>query len=200
MKKFFYIFIFSVIFLCSFSDTSFEVTKNSNVKLNSKAMQENVLSIEKLITKTIEDARKEFESVPDAEELEVFAYDMFLAVKTTVDSTRHEITKIHFTSPQKAELTLKISIPDADKISDSEEFKEFFSQKYFLKTGKTFPPNFDNSDSEASLKATVEVYSATIESLYEYLPYIKNEDYISTNVTIHAVKTENEWKLEDPIF
>ena len=189
--------------LICFSAPGYKTTKESGVKLKKNELVQNNLLIEQAFKDSVSRNKAEIDkldtysgNIPD-ELLQTF-YFSYLLLNIKSETTKYEITKIHYLSPENALVSVKISVPDIGILIQNKDFNNFIDKKLNERLGNNYSSDIEKfSDQEIN-----ELYSLTFivisEAVLEYSPKIK--DFKSQNIEIKAVKINNIWTLEDSIY
>ena len=203
MKRSACILIMILFSLICFSAPGYKTTKESGTKLGRNDIKRNNLLIEQAFEWSAAQSKAEIEKLDTysdniPEEMLQAAYFSYLLLKIRFETTKYEILKIHYLSSENALVSVKITVPDIDKLTQNKEFNNFIDKKLNEKLGVNYAADIEKfSDQEIN-----ELYSLTFivisESVLEYVPRIK--DFKSQIVDIKVQKTGNVWILKNSVY
>ena len=197
------ILILILFFIVCFSAPGYKTTKEADLRLKKDTLTQNNLLIEQAFKDSVSRNKAEIdkldtysENIPD-ELLQTF-YFSYLLLNIKSETTKYEITKIHYLSPENALVSVKISVPDIGILIQNKDFNNFIDKKLNERLGNNYSSDIEKfSDQEIN-----ELYSLTFivisEAVLEYSPKIK--DFKSQIISIKAKKADNIWTLENSVY
>ena len=198
--------------------TAYTVSQNSGVKISKTDIDKRNIQLEEAVKKEMAEkvimTEEELEKIKKETINPMSEGELFIDIETTEDAlfsyrytqialmevynginTGYEISEIRYTSPSKAEVTVKLKGPDIKTLNEQNINKKA-EERFKAKMGYTIQEAVNRKwKAKEELSAITELYKITVKVLSEELSTLKYVDK-GTEV-IKFDRINNTWKIQN---
>lgn len=197
-----------LMFSIGFSNNTYKTTYDKSFKLSKKDETLNNSKIEKSLSKffNAEELKNSFEDyskftdnmTDDAfESMDIFTNFIIVSSRGILKHTSYSISGINYLSPEKADVVLKITMPELNDSDDQDLFGSLMEEKFKKRTNRDLNDldNISKQQEKEYFKIFLELMGEVFEEILT-----KNKTYNTFTKTVPIEKINNEWVVQENIF